>query len=183
MLFGKFLAAWGKNWIALMSGIASIALLFWAAIWPPSQDQLKHAIFFVSAVCFVFGSYRIWSAEHQRWLDLTGKTREEFFADAIAEFTKLERWYGSDECTRRGPLDRLIEKTFVEVRRYAPDHVLVFKDAANNPNAFAQSHLPLGHPNRTIEEIANWRSDEERERCWRTTSACLYALKSIRRYR
>src|SRR5712692_97677 len=117
MRFERFLQAWGKDWIALMSGFASLVLLFWAAIRPPSQDQLKHAIFFVSVVCFVFGSYRIWSAEHQRWLDLTGKTREEFFADAIAEFTKLERWYGSDECTRRGPLDHLIEKTLVEVRR------------------------------------------------------------------
>ncbi len=105
MHFGRFFAAWLEDWIALMSGIASIGLLFWATIWPPPQDQAKAIVFAVSAICFVIGSYRIWAKEHQRWRDLTAKTREEFFADTISEFNKLERWYGSDECTTRRPLD------------------------------------------------------------------------------
>jgi hypothetical protein len=136
----------------------------------------------VSAICFVFGSYRIWAAEHERWLDLSGKTQAEFFADTTEAFNNLERWYGSDERTKRKPLDRLIAKTLVELRHHAPSgpYVLILKDAATNPQALTESHLPLGRDARTIEQIASWRSDKERERCWQTASACLYALKSIR---
>jgi hypothetical protein len=166
-----------------MSGVASIVLLLLATFWQLSYKQGRIAVLLVSAVCFVIGAYRVWVAEHRRWLALTGKTRAEFFADTIAEFTELERWYGSDERTERKPLDSLFEQTIAGFRYHVPEGptILVFKDAATNRMSMTESHLPLGRDNRTIVEIGNWRADEEREICWRTVSAFLFALKRIRR--
>jgi hypothetical protein len=79
--------------VALMSGIGSFALLLWATIWPPSQELSKQVLLVLSVVCFVFGSYRIWAKENQRWRDLTEKTSVEAVDDLISEFQRLEDWY------------------------------------------------------------------------------------------
>jgi len=76
-----------------MSGIGSFALLLWATIWPPSQELSKQVLLVLSVVCFVFGSYRIWAKENQRWRDLTEKTSVEAVDDLISEFQRLEDWY------------------------------------------------------------------------------------------
>jgi hypothetical protein len=78
----EFLAAWCKDWIALMSGIVSVGLLFWA----PSQSQSKYGLFIVSVLCFVFGSYRIWAKQYQRVCELTAKTPIEAIDDLFPSF-------------------------------------------------------------------------------------------------
>jgi len=103
MRFGRFLAAWFKDWTALMSGIVSVGLLFWATLWPPSQVQAKQVLSVLSAICFVFGSYRIWAKQYQRVCELTGKTQIEALDDLILEFKKLEDWYASDQKTNPKP--------------------------------------------------------------------------------
>jgi hypothetical protein len=178
MHLGRFFEAWFKDWIALMSGAVSVGLLFWATLWPPSQAQGKQILLILSAVCFVFGSYRIWAKQYQRVCDLTGKTPIEGIDDLILEFTKLEDWYASDKKTSPRPLERLIEKGVLELRHHAPNAVHRFKDAATNPKP--EAFLPLSGRMRTIEEVAEWRSDKKREECWKKASSCLDRLKAIR---
>jgi hypothetical protein len=65
----EYFAALWDDWIALMSGIGSIVLAFWAAFVPPQNVQAARVLLFLcAAACFVVSSYRIWSAEYRRRL-------------------------------------------------------------------------------------------------------------------
>lgn len=160
-----------------MSGIASVVLLFWATMRPPSEEQLRHGLLVISAVCFVVGSYRIWVREHERYLTLTKRTQGEVLEDAIKAFMELEQWYGNDEPTTPKKLNALIEETTNDLRHHAPNFVLSFKKSASDQSAFTAKFFP--ERNRTMEELVAWRSDKVRENCWRTAAACVYQLKSI----
>ncbi len=181
MHFGRFLAAWFKDWIALVNLLGSIVFLFWATFWPPSQEQAKQGLLALCVICFVIGSYRIWAKEHQRVRDLTGKTRIEAIEDLISEFQTLESWYASDEKTNPRKLKRLIEKSLDELRHHLPLAVYRFKKIATNPMPYTERFLPKTGDMRTIQQIADWRSDTEREQCWRKASACLDSLRDISR--
>src|SRR6266403_1747147 len=82
-----YLAALWADWIGLMSGIGSVALAFWAVVFPPQTVQSARGLLFLSSVvCFVVTSYRIWNTEYQRRLrfeELYCKPRVAlaFFAD------------------------------------------------------------------------------------------------------
>jgi len=178
MRLGRFILAWGKDWLGLMSGIASVALFFWATLWPPSQAQAKQLLLVVSAICFVIGSYRIWVKENQRWRDLTEKTPVEAIDDLMSELKGLEDWYAGDNKTDSQRLKRFTDKALGELRHQAPFAVHRFKTALNEPLVHRQSFFP--HRNRTVEELAAWRSDKERERCWSMASACLNVLNNAR---
>ena len=158
-----------------MSGIVSVGLLFWATLWPPSQVQAKQVLSVLSAICFVFGSYRIWAKQYQRVCELTGKTQIEALDDLILEFKKLEDWYASDQKTNPKPLQQLIDTALQELRHHAEFAVHRFKGVVENPTT--QTFLP--ERGRTIQQVAEWRADKKREECWRKASACLYALKNI----
>jgi hypothetical protein len=181
MQFSRFLDAWCKDWIALMSGIVSVGLLFWATLWPPSQAEGKQVLLVLSALCFVVGSYRIWAKQYQRVCDLTGKTQTEAVEDLLSEFQSLESWYASDEKTNSKPLERLIEKSLDELRHHVPLAVYRFKKVATNPTPHPASFFPQTGGDRTIQQLADWRSDKEREQCWRKVSACLNSLQDISR--
>lgn len=178
-MFRRFLAAWCKDFITLMSGIVSVGLLFWATLWPPSQTQGKQVLLILSAVCFVAGSYRIWVKQYQRVCELTSKTPTESVEDLITDFQKLENWYAGDEKTSPKLLEQLIEKSLDELRCHVPLAVYRFKKVATNPRPYAESFFP--HTERTIQQLADWRADKDRELCWRRASACLNSLKDISR--
>lgn len=66
---GFFKVLW-DDWVALMSGIASIALAFWAAYYPPADVATGKALLWITAVlCFILAAYRIWSKEHAARLE------------------------------------------------------------------------------------------------------------------
>src|SRR5437667_12006207 len=125
--------------------------------------------------------YRIWAKEYQRVRDLTGKTRIEAIEDLISEFQTLESWYASDEKTNPRKLKRLIEKSLDELRHHLPLDVYRFKKIATNPMPYTERFLPKTGDMRTIQQIADWRSDTKREQCWRKASACLDSLRDISR--
>jgi hypothetical protein len=177
MPFGKFLSAWSKDWTALMSGIASIALLFWAAIWPPSQDQLRHGLFMVSGLCFVIGSYRIWSREHQRWRDLTGKSQIEAITDLVSEFANLEALYVGDAKTKPNMLSDLIVKAREELRHHAPQYVHLFNEAVADPDSRPNFIPTIG---RTNDEVSAWLSDDTRFESWKIATVCRASLEQIK---
>ncbi len=164
-----------------MNLLGSIVFLFWATFWPPSQEQAKQGLLALCVICFVIGSYRIWAKEHQRVRDLTGKTRIEAIEDLISEFQTLESWYASDEKTNPRKLKRLIEKSLDELRHHLPLAVYRFKKIATNPMPYTERFLPKTGDMRTIQQIADWRSDTKREQCWRKASACLDSLRDISR--
>jgi hypothetical protein len=175
------LSSWphgSKTGFALMSGIASIALLFWATIWPPSQDQLKHALFIVSAVCFIAGSYRIWARENQRVRELTEKTQIEVLTDLVNEFEALERHYAGDSRFSLRKLPRLIDKARAQVRRHAPEYIHRFNRAANDPDTRPDFIPTIG---RTNAELERWLSNKKRLKAWKTASSCLEELRHIHR--
>ena len=64
MHIGDYLRSFLSDWIALMSGAASVLFTFWAIVFESTNINLKYGLLVVSAVCFVIASYRIWSAEH-----------------------------------------------------------------------------------------------------------------------
>lgn len=64
MRIREYIAALWTDWLVLMSGIASVALAFWAAYFPPTNIQAGRTLLWISAViCFAFASYRIWTRE------------------------------------------------------------------------------------------------------------------------
>jgi hypothetical protein len=177
MRFGKFLAAWGQDWIALMSGVASVVLLFWWTLWPPSQDQLRYGLFVVSVLCFVFGSYRIWARENERWRALTEPTQLEALNDLVSEFEALEQWYVGDSKTRPKRLSKLIVKAREQLRHHAPEYVHVFNEAAADSDSRPHFLPTIG---RTTQELNEWLKDNERFESWKMASACLEKVKGIR---
>jgi hypothetical protein len=179
MRFVRFVAKWGEDWTGRMNGIASLGLLIWGTFWPPSVDQGKTIVLAISAVCFVAGSYHVWSKEHQLVLNLSEKTQMEALDDLLSEFERLVNWYASDAKTKRKPLDRLIERARQELRHHAQDSVHEFndvvKDAINAPRV--ESIPVIG---RKMEDFDKWsKSDLERHACWQIASACHNKLHSI----
>ena len=66
MFIREYAASLWADWVALMSGLASVALAFWAAYLPPANVQAGRTLLWITAVlCFVVASYRIWAREHK----------------------------------------------------------------------------------------------------------------------
>jgi hypothetical protein len=64
MLIREFIKVLWDDWVALMSGIASIALAFWAAYFPPTDVVAGRTLLWLaSVICFILAAYRIWSKE------------------------------------------------------------------------------------------------------------------------
>lgn len=61
-MFHRFLLAFWGNWTALMSGIASIALAFWAAAFPPT-DNGRQLLLVASIACLFLAAYQLWVKE------------------------------------------------------------------------------------------------------------------------
>jgi hypothetical protein len=65
-----FAALWG-DWVARMSGAASILLAFLATYWEFVVKHGKVTLWIASAVCFAIASYRIWAKERRLLEELT----------------------------------------------------------------------------------------------------------------
>lgn len=70
-MFGNYLKAFWGDWVARMSGPASIVLAFLATYFEFIVKHGKAALWVASAVCFIIASYRIWAAERRRLEELT----------------------------------------------------------------------------------------------------------------
>lgn len=60
----KYFAAVWADWVARMSGIASIILAFLAAYFEFIVKHGKAVLWITAALCFIIASYRIWAKEH-----------------------------------------------------------------------------------------------------------------------
>ena len=64
MRMREYFVALGKDWVSLMSGIASLILAFWAAYFPLNNIYAGRTLLWIAAVaCFVVTSYRLWAKE------------------------------------------------------------------------------------------------------------------------
>ena len=160
-----------------MGGLASIALLFWATIWPPTHEQAEQLLLIVSASCFIIGSYRIWARANDRLRALTDKTQIEAFEDLISEFGKLEEWYASDAKTKPKAVHQLVLKAREDLRHHAPEYVHLFNDAVEDAE-FRAGWFPVS--GRTTQALLAWLKDEERYKAWKTASSCRSKLQDIR---
>ncbi|SRR5713101_2349456 len=71
-----YLWAFWSDWLALMSGIASVVL---TAVGAVSVAPVPSSFFWIAAgFCFVIASYRIWLKEHQQVVELTEKLNVHF---------------------------------------------------------------------------------------------------------
>src|SRR6185295_96383 len=65
MYLKAYFIALAHDWLALMSGIASVIVAFFAAYFPPTSVAAVRTTLWVTAVvCFVVSSYRVWVKEH-----------------------------------------------------------------------------------------------------------------------
>jgi hypothetical protein len=68
----EYIVALWADWLALMSGIASVVLAFCAAFFPPANVQAGRTLLFVAAVlCLAFASYRMWARQQSEIDKLT----------------------------------------------------------------------------------------------------------------
>lgn len=179
MHIGRFLSAWWTDWLALMSGAASVGLLFWATISQHTEGQGKLVLLIASAICFVVGSYRIWAKENRRYEEVTGKTPMEILNDLVVEFEKLESWYANDAKTQPKKLDKAIETARQKLRKAAPKYVYQFNEAVEDPST-REHHIPL--VGRTVEQLTKWYGNEPQRKSWEKASSALKSLKKIRSF-
>jgi hypothetical protein len=71
MLLREFCEALYDDWLALVSGIVSVLLAVWVAIFTPSSEAARKALWLSFAVCLFVAAYRIWAAERNRFNQLT----------------------------------------------------------------------------------------------------------------
>jgi len=69
MLIRQYLAALWADWVARMSGIASIILAFLAAYLEFIVKHGKASLWVTAAICFCVASYRIWASEREKVLN------------------------------------------------------------------------------------------------------------------
>jgi hypothetical protein len=85
MLLRKFFAAWWADWTGRMSGVASIALTFWATFFPPTFSGARWALVAVAIICFALGSYHIWAKERRALEDEREKSKKHKVVFAVDE--------------------------------------------------------------------------------------------------
>jgi hypothetical protein len=67
MYLKAYFAALAHDWLALMSGIASVIVAFFSAYFPPVNVAAGRTTLWITAVvCFVCSSYRVWVKEHKK---------------------------------------------------------------------------------------------------------------------
>jgi len=66
-----FFAALYRDWLALVSGIASVILAVWVAVFAPTNDAARKVLWLSFAICLFIAAYRIWAAERRRYNALT----------------------------------------------------------------------------------------------------------------
>jgi hypothetical protein len=74
-MFRKFLDALYDDWMALVSGIASVILAVWVVLFSPSSATGRKALWASFVICLFIAAYRIWSKERSRFEEL--KSRHE----------------------------------------------------------------------------------------------------------
>jgi len=68
-----FLAALYDDWLALVSGIASVVLAVWVALFAPSSEVARKALWLTFAICLFVAAYRIWAREHRLYVEEKAK--------------------------------------------------------------------------------------------------------------
>jgi len=97
-----------RDWVALMSGLASIVLAFFASYFGYIIMHAKAALWIAAGLCFVITSYRVWAREHSQITKLAIKNEEL----KLRLTPTLEVLFGTD-------------KPFVDVREFPENNVTV----------------------------------------------------------
>ncbi|HEY6770098.1 MAG TPA: hypothetical protein VI386_35605 [Candidatus Sulfotelmatobacter sp.] len=128
----EFLLAFTSDWVSLMSGIASVAITIigLAKKW----DQVPRWTFWAAAVlCFFFGSCRIWTAEHRKYLTETEKNNPQLVI-------KLGQLYGMPSADGK---NTIVAVNTVIVNRGAQSAVIGWK--ATFSSATKTENIPVTH--------------------------------------
>jgi hypothetical protein len=60
----EYIAVLWADWVALMSGLASVLLAVWVVFFPPTDVYASRTLLWIATVaCFLVSSYRIWASE------------------------------------------------------------------------------------------------------------------------
>ncbi len=141
----KYLVSFCADWIALMSGIASLVLTFVGAAVPKVPSS---AVWLLGAGCFLLASYRVWLKEHralekaneQIRLLQEPKLSEERKREVEAKFTSLND--SEKEALRQIVL-------LGQMSREQINNHLVSKGFPNNPDVFDSIEAKTGFVRRT----------------------------------
>jgi hypothetical protein len=104
----KYLAALWADWVARMSGAASVLLAFLAAYLEFVIKNGKAALWVTAAVCFIIASYRIWAAEHKKASEATAQLEATVVSKEISD-ELLRLWFVGEQLFDE--LNELVLKT------------------------------------------------------------------------
>ena len=92
--FCKFIVAFCSDFVALMSGIASVVLAFVGIAMGTRAPNT--AVWTAAALCFLFASYRVWLKGHNKAIEAVPTTENpnalERFARIKRKFFSLDKW-------------------------------------------------------------------------------------------
>jgi hypothetical protein len=72
----EYIKALYKDWISLMSGIASVTLAVWVVFFPPPDIYASRTLLWIATIaCLLLANYRVWSKEHQACVDSDTKQK------------------------------------------------------------------------------------------------------------
>lgn len=92
MFFREFFTALYKDWIASVSGLASVVLAVWAAIILPQSTVLRRSLWIAFAVCLFIASYRIWVAAYKKSREEEAKNLRPGITGSIKDITLKEMY-------------------------------------------------------------------------------------------
>jgi hypothetical protein len=137
MFVREYARALWEDWVALMSGVASVVFAVWAAYFPPADVFAARTLLWVAAVlCFLVSSYRIWANEHRKLLEETERHTSPNPTGRIGEV------YIEDTGTERQEESYLVIQVFVENHGATPvtlqqyDLEIVFEDGQTRAGHF-----------------------------------------------
>jgi hypothetical protein len=90
MRMREYITALSKDWISLMSGIASILLSVWVLFFPPRDIYGSRTLILVAIIaCLLVAPYRIWSKERDASAANSKETRlRSYIIDRLTEFVQ-----------------------------------------------------------------------------------------------
>src|SRR5919205_834738 len=100
MRMREYITALSKDWISLMSGIASVALAVWVLFFPPRDIYGSRTLIWVAVIaCLLVAPYRIWSKERDASAANSRKARKRDYIISrlttfIQEGLEVKTWGG-----------------------------------------------------------------------------------------
>jgi hypothetical protein len=163
-----------RHWVWWTSSTLIAAVL---AIYQGGGRVISAWLIWTWAIAGIFvATFLAWRGQYRKVQEFTKKAPVEIIDDLIHEGKELENWLTGLVTEYRQKVDDWTEKVRIQLRARAPDYVALFNEAIKHPTP---DLLPKS-TGRSIIEIGEWRSDEQRHLAWQQVASAVAQLKKIR---